>query len=118
MRGWLGLPRAWTEWLSGPQAEFRDARERHMAWVGGERSPLAARGPFDPADAPQSEAVQIGVRDGLIAWTDAARNMHAICRQRGFDGFPLVVVDAPLCRPELLCEIEAEAVLPLAGTGA
>ncbi|MFN2377115.1 MAG: Rid family hydrolase [Candidatus Binatia bacterium] len=32
---------------------------------------------------------------------------------RGFGGFPLAVVEAPLCRPELLCETEAVAVLPL-----
>jgi enamine deaminase RidA (YjgF/YER057c/UK114 family) len=33
--------------------------------------------------------------------------------QRGFGGFPLAIVEAPLCRPELLCETEAIAVLPL-----
>ena len=32
---------------------------------------------------------------------------------RGFTGFPLAIVDAPLCRPELLCETEAVAALPL-----
>ncbi len=31
----------------------------------------------------------------------------------GFGGFPLAIVEAPLCRPELLCETEAIAVLPL-----
>jgi len=31
---------------------------------------------------------------------------------RGFHGFPCAVVEAPLCRPELLCETEAVAVLP------
>lgn len=31
----------------------------------------------------------------------------------GFGGFPLAIVEAPLCRPELLCETEAVAVLPL-----
>jgi enamine deaminase RidA (YjgF/YER057c/UK114 family) len=44
--------------------------------------------------------------------------LASIRRARGFDGFPCVVVETPLCRPELLCEIEAEAVLPLAGPGA
>jgi enamine deaminase RidA (YjgF/YER057c/UK114 family) len=34
-------------------------------------------------------------------------------RSRGFDGFPCALVEAPLCRPELLCETEAVAVLPL-----
>lgn len=38
--------------------------------------------------------------------------LHALCRQRGFDGFPCAVVEAPLCRPELLCEAEAIAMLP------
>ncbi len=43
---------------------------------------------------------------------DAAA-LRAICRQRGFDGFPCAVVEARLCRPELLCEAEAVALLPL-----
>lgn len=33
--------------------------------------------------------------------------------QHGFGGFPLAIVEAPLCRPELLCETEAVAALPL-----
>ncbi len=32
--------------------------------------------------------------------------------QAGFEGFPNVLVAAPVCRPELLCETEALAVLP------
>lgn len=40
------------------------------------------------------------------------------CEKRGFTGFPLVVVEAPLCRSELLCEAEAVAMLPLAAAGA
>jgi enamine deaminase RidA (YjgF/YER057c/UK114 family) len=35
------------------------------------------------------------------------------CRERGFAGFPCVLVEAPLCRPDLLCEAEAVAMLPL-----
>lgn len=38
--------------------------------------------------------------------------LRTLCRERGFDGFPCVFVEAPLCRPELLCEAEAIAVLP------
>ncbi len=38
--------------------------------------------------------------------------LRALCRQRGFDGFPFTLVAAPLCRPELLCEAEAIAMLP------
>ena len=38
--------------------------------------------------------------------------LERILRERGFEGFPLNLVEAPLCRPELLCEIEAVAVLP------
>jgi enamine deaminase RidA (YjgF/YER057c/UK114 family) len=34
-------------------------------------------------------------------------------REAGYDGFPNVLVVAPVCRPELLCETEALAVLPL-----
>jgi len=40
--------------------------------------------------------------------------LRARCRARGFDGFPCALVEAPLCRPELLCEAEAVAALPLA----
>lgn len=32
--------------------------------------------------------------------------------EAGFEGFPNVLVAAPICRPELLCETEALAVLP------
>ena len=44
--------------------------------------------------------------------------LRAICRNRGFDGFPCALVEAPLCRPDLLCEAEAMAMLPLAAAGA
>ena len=44
--------------------------------------------------------------------------LRSICRQRGFDGFPCALVEAPLCRPELLCEAEVVAMLPLATAGA
>jgi enamine deaminase RidA (YjgF/YER057c/UK114 family) len=40
--------------------------------------------------------------------------LRAVCRARGFDGFPWALVEAPLCRPELLCETEAVAILPAA----
>ncbi len=39
--------------------------------------------------------------------------LRSIFHQRGFDGFPCALVEAPLCRPELLCEAEAVAMLPL-----
>lgn len=48
--------------------------------------------------------------------SDAAA-LRALFRKSGFDGFPCVLVEAPLCRPELLCETEAVAVLPLAKGG-
>jgi enamine deaminase RidA (YjgF/YER057c/UK114 family) len=35
-------------------------------------------------------------------------------RAAGFHGFPHAMVTAPICRPELLCETEALAVLPAA----
>ena len=44
--------------------------------------------------------------------------LRAMCRERGFDGFPCALVEAPLCRPELLCETEAVAMLPLAPAAA
>lgn len=37
---------------------------------------------------------------------------------RGFDAFPCAFVAAPLCRPELLCETEVVALLPLAAAPA
>jgi enamine deaminase RidA (YjgF/YER057c/UK114 family) len=44
--------------------------------------------------------------------------LHGMLGARGFGGFPLAVVEAPLCRPELLCETEVLAALPLrADTG-
>ncbi len=45
----------------------------------------------------------------------ALRSMY---RERGFDKFPCALVEAPLCRPELLCETEAVAILPLETAGA
>jgi enamine deaminase RidA (YjgF/YER057c/UK114 family) len=42
---------------------------------------------------------------------DAAR-VRARLRAAGFAGFPHAMVEAPICRPELLCETEALAVLP------
>jgi enamine deaminase RidA (YjgF/YER057c/UK114 family) len=44
--------------------------------------------------------------------------LRSMLRQRGFDGFPCAVVEAPLCRPDLLCETEAVALLPAATAGA
>jgi enamine deaminase RidA (YjgF/YER057c/UK114 family) len=43
---------------------------------------------------------------------DDAPVLHRIFFERGFEGFPFTVVEAPLCRPELLCETEAVAVVP------
>jgi enamine deaminase RidA (YjgF/YER057c/UK114 family) len=40
--------------------------------------------------------------------------LRAVCQARGFEGFPWALVEAPLCRPELLCETEAVALLPAA----
>jgi enamine deaminase RidA (YjgF/YER057c/UK114 family) len=34
-------------------------------------------------------------------------------REAGYEGFPNVLVVAPVCRPELLCETEALAILPV-----
>jgi enamine deaminase RidA (YjgF/YER057c/UK114 family) len=48
---------------------------------------------------------------------DAAA-LDEVFRARGFGGFPCAVLEAPLCRPELLCETEAVAVLPLDTGGA
>jgi enamine deaminase RidA (YjgF/YER057c/UK114 family) len=60
------------------------------------------------------------VVSGVAYLKDAgdAPMLRAMCRARGFDGFPYALVQAPLCRSDLLCEAEAVAVLPLAATGA
>lgn len=44
-----------------------------------------------------------------------ARRLREKLTEAGFGGFPNVLVTAPVCRPELLCETEALAVLPSAG---
>jgi enamine deaminase RidA (YjgF/YER057c/UK114 family) len=44
--------------------------------------------------------------------------LRSIFRARGFDDFPCALVEAPLCRPELLCETEVVALLPPATTRA
>jgi hypothetical protein len=44
--------------------------------------------------------------------------LRALLRERGFDGFPLALLEAPLCRPELLCETEVVAMLPVAPAAA
>jgi enamine deaminase RidA (YjgF/YER057c/UK114 family) len=44
--------------------------------------------------------------------------LRSICRRRGFEGFPCALVEAALCRPELLCEAEAVAMLPPKTAGA
>jgi enamine deaminase RidA (YjgF/YER057c/UK114 family) len=43
--------------------------------------------------------------------TDAQRIRQKL-REAGFGGFPQAMVVAPICRPDLLCETEALAVLP------
>jgi enamine deaminase RidA (YjgF/YER057c/UK114 family) len=47
-----------------------------------------------------------------------AERVRARLRAAGFAGFPHAVVVAPICRPELLCETEALAVLPRAASTA
>ncbi len=46
--------------------------------------------------------------------TDAGRLREKL-HDAGFEGFPHALVVAPICRPELVCETEALAVLPLSG---
>ncbi len=64
------------------------------------------------------EAQGASFRDVVSAVTylkrpsDGAR-LRSVFRDHGFDGFPAAVVTAPICRPELLCETEVVAALPL-----
>jgi len=46
-----------------------------------------------------------------------AEALRTLSRAGGFSGFPHAFVEAPLCRPELLCETEAVAMLPLTTKG-
>lgn len=48
---------------------------------------------------------------------DDAPLLRSMCHERGFEGFPCALVQASLCRPELLCEAEAVALLPLSMAG-
>lgn len=48
----------------------------------------------------------------------AGARLRTLFAQRGFDAFPCAFVVAPLCRPELLCETEVVALLPLAAASA
>jgi enamine deaminase RidA (YjgF/YER057c/UK114 family) len=41
-----------------------------------------------------------------------AERLRTKLRDAGFVGFPNVLVEAPICRPELLCETEVLAALP------
>ena len=41
-----------------------------------------------------------------------AKRLREKFHEAGFEGFPNVLVAAPVCRPELLCETEVLAVLP------
>jgi len=50
----------------------------------------------------------------LIKNPSDAPLLRSMCHQRGFDGFPCALVEAPLCRLGLLCEAETVAMLPLA----
>ncbi len=45
-----------------------------------------------------------------------ARRLEEIFREAGYEGFPNVIVAAEVCRPELLCETEALALLPATRT--
>jgi hypothetical protein len=55
---------------------------------------------------------------GYLRNPDDAWVLRSMFRKHGFDGFPCALVEAPLCRPELLCEAEAVAVLPFGTAGA
>lgn len=67
------------------------------------------------------EAQGAAFRDVVSAVTylkrpaDAAQ-LRAKLHRAGFEGFPNALVAAPICRPELLCETEALAVLPRAAS--
>lgn len=47
-----------------------------------------------------------------VARREDGPRVRALLRAGGFDGFPCALVEAPLCRPDLLCEAEVLALLP------
>jgi enamine deaminase RidA (YjgF/YER057c/UK114 family) len=55
---------------------------------------------------------------GYLRNPNDAPVLRSMFRKHGFDDFPCALVEAPLCRPELLCEAEAVAILPLETAGA
>jgi len=67
----------------------------------------------------QREATFENLISGVMYLRDPgdAPVLRAMCHQRGFEGFPCTLVEAKLCRPELLCEAEAVAMLPLTTSG-
>jgi enamine deaminase RidA (YjgF/YER057c/UK114 family) len=68
----------------------------------------------------QQGATLADVVSGVIYLSNAADapRLRSLCQERRFGGFPCAVVEAPLCRPDLLCEAEAVAMLPRATRGA
>jgi enamine deaminase RidA (YjgF/YER057c/UK114 family) len=52
-----------------------------------------------------------------VKYPSDAPLLRARFHDQGFDGFPNALVAAPICRPDLLCETEAVAVLPLPHPG-
>jgi hypothetical protein len=77
------LSRVWIARLAESQARFREARERHRSWQGAEGAQIAVRGPIDPGEPAQPGPILAGAAAGLVAWTDAARNLQAICDAHG-----------------------------------
>jgi len=56
-----------------------------------------------------------------VVYLPARKNaevLRSIMADRGFGEVPWAMVEAPLCRPDLLCEAEALAVLPLPASAA
>jgi enamine deaminase RidA (YjgF/YER057c/UK114 family) len=50
-----------------------------------------------------------------VKYASDAKRVRERLRRAGFEGFPHALVEARVCRPELLCETEVLAVLPASG---
>lgn len=46
-----------------------------------------------------------------------AKRLREKLHEAGYEGFPNMLVGVPICRPDLLCETEALAILPRADAG-
>jgi hypothetical protein len=70
------------------------------------------------AACPAGASLKSGVGDRVSQESERCAGSAFDASRARLDGFPCAVVEAPLCRPDLLCETEAVALLPPSTAGA